>query len=481
MLKSLAFTLAVGLVVFSAPVQADEYDVLLREFDADALRQDEKRLLQIGLAFEGLYIGQIDGKWGPDSSQALELYSERETDTWAINAHMAALAWSLMERVGRDGWDFLHLDTPNVSFLFPFDAAEVEEQETDMRYVAWQHTESSLGISVFVADVDETEHWHDWLLSEYEHRGRPHIVFEPGLAVTSFTNPDGVVIHVVSNYTRGEWTTVTLVALAEDSNLLSTVAGSIRVGRSEPLVYPEGGLLEQVVDLAMAWSIKEEDTNAEDGDAGVGMLEVDEAELGGTGTAFVVSDEGHLLTNAHVIDGCEAIAVDGFQATVVGTSSLFDLAVIKAGQLSGKQVAAFAHLPASLNLDIVVVGYPLGEFLGGVNVTRGTVSGMKGLAGSEFTMQISAPVQPGNSGGPVLDASGSVVGVVVSKLDAMLVSEVTGDIPQNVNFAVRGELAKLFLSQNGVEPTMAGPAKGLDPVELGRRAQSITYLVECYQ
>ncbi|MCY4541691.1 MAG: trypsin-like peptidase domain-containing protein [Rhodobacteraceae bacterium] len=201
--------------------------------------------------------------------------------------------------------------------------------------------------------------------------------------------------------------------------------------------------------------------------------------LAGTGSAFVVSDKGHLLTNAHVVEGCDSIAVNGLRANVLKASGQIDLALIQARHLSGNQAAVFAQQPASLNLDIAVVGFPLGGILGGLNITRGTVSATKGLKGSESTMQISAPVQPGNSGGPVLDASGSVVGVVVAKLNAVKFAEETGDIPQNVNFAIRGRVAKQFLSQNGVKPLMARRASALDPIELGKRAQSITYLVEC--
>lgn len=107
---------------------------------------------------------------------------------------------------------------------------------------------------------------------------------------------------------------------------------------------------------------------------------------------------------------------------------------------------------------------------------------LKGIAGDAATMQISAPVQPGNSGGPAVDMSGNVVGVVVSKLDAKLVADATGDIPQNVNFAVRGEIAKLFLFQNGVTPVLAGHADQgqLEPVELAKQLEQVTRLVECF-
>jgi hypothetical protein len=97
-------------------------------------------------------------------------------------------------------------------------------------------------------------------------------------------------------------------------------------------------------------------------------------------------------------------------------------------------------------------------------------------------MQISAPVQPGNSGGPVLDKTGAVVGVVVSRLRSRLLDDDQLDIPQNVNFAIRGEIAKLFLYQNNVTPVLADKsATRQEPEALARAAAEFTKLISCYK
>jgi serine protease Do len=197
------------------------------------------------------------------------------------------------------------------------------------------------------------------------------------------------------------------------------------------------------------------------------------------GTGFRVSGEGDYLTNAHVVEGCKVIKVGDLAATVAATDESFDLALLHVDGEAGANPAHFAEKPARLNSDITVVGYPLPDLLGGLNVTRGSVTSLKGMGGDAVRMQISAPVQPGNSGGPVLNGDGLVVGVVVSKLDAKLVSDAMGDIPQNVNFAIRAEIAKLFLYQNGVEPIEAQDAEPLAPETIADQAQDFTRLITC--
>ncbi len=96
-------------------------------------------------------------------------------------------------------------------------------------------------------------------------------------------------------------------------------------------------------------------------------------------------------------------------------------------------------------------------------------------------LQISAPVQPGNSGGPLMDMSGAVVGVVVSKLNAAMIMEVTGDIPQNVNFALKANVAKSFLESHGIEYESVSNRRELSVPDVADAAREFTVRVLCYQ
>ena len=99
-------------------------------------------------------------------------------------------------------------------------------------------------------------------------------------------------------------------------------------------------------------------------------------------------------------------------------------------------------------------GFPHSDTLATAgNVTLGNVTALSGLGDDSRSLQISAPVQAGNSGGPLLDGSGNLVGVVSAKLDAVKMAMNSGDLPQNVNFAVKSAILASFLDANRVART----------------------------
>ena len=145
------------------------------------------------------------------------------------------------------------------------------------------------------------------------------------------------------------------------------------------------------------------------------------------------------------------------------------------------QVAAFRiGAPLRQGEGVIVFGYPLSGLLASSgNLTAGNLTALAGLRDDARLLQISAPVQPGNSGGPVLDRAGNIVGVVVGKLDALLVASVLKDIPQNVNFAIKGSVATNFLEARGVTYATAAPAGDMSDAAIADRARAFTVRVEC--
>ncbi len=204
-----------------------------------------------------------------------------------------------------------------------------------------------------------------------------------------------------------------------------------------------------------------------------------------SGTAFVVDASGRLLTNAHVVADCARIELtygDGRRVSgrIAVRDARNDLALLE-GAAPATAVAAFARAGARAGDDVIALGYPLRGLLAmEANVSTGIVSATAGLKDDPTRLQISAPIQPGHSGGPLLDESGAVVGVVVSKLNALRVARMTGDVPQNVNFAIKSGVAQVFLRANGIEPALAEPpTRRPRTADVVQAARAFTALVEC--
>ena len=159
-----------------------------------------------------------------------------------------------------------------------------------------------------------------------------------------------------------------------------------------------------------------------------------------------------------------------------------DLALLQIGAGQGARPALLQNERVRLGETAVVAGYPLRGLVGdGLNVTRGEVSALSGLGGDSRHLQITAPVQPGNSGGPLLNGSGHVLGVVVSKLNAIRTAQITGDIPQNINFAIRATTARAFLDAHNVPYQTARTSTARSTEQIAAEARAYTVLIECWE
>lgn len=206
----------------------------------------------------------------------------------------------------------------------------------------------------------------------------------------------------------------------------------------------------------------------------------------GTATAFVVSDQGHLLSNHHVVSSCSQVRLAGSDKPLklLPQDAANDLALL---QMPDKPQAVAVFREANdlrQGESIVIYGYPLeGTLAAGGNLSPGVVSALAGLGNNTSQIQITAPVQPGNSGGPVLDGKGQVVGVVVQKLDAVKVAKLTGDVPQNVNFAINAATTRTFLDSNQVSYKTGKwwNLMGKNLEETAAEARKYTVVVECWK
>ncbi len=204
-----------------------------------------------------------------------------------------------------------------------------------------------------------------------------------------------------------------------------------------------------------------------------------------SGTGIVLDAAGHVLTNNHVTAGCTTIKVADSagqtgQATVAAADATNDLALLTTDR----------HWPAWARLrdhglrpgePVVVTGYPLGGLVSPeMAVTTGSLTAMAGMRGDTRQIEFSAPIQPGNSGGPVLDGSGQLIAIASAQLNALAVAlAMGGSVPQNVNFGIKAETAHQFLEANGVTAEMGRDRPAIGPAAVGDLARKFTVKIEC--
>ena len=158
-----------------------------------------------------------------------------------------------------------------------------------------------------------------------------------------------------------------------------------------------------------------------------------------SGTGFVVSKHGVIATNNHVIKGCNKIMIDNLDAELMVSDQENDLALIKTNELY-THVSQISHAPLKLGEDISVFGFPLSSILSDTNIslTKGSISGLSGIRNNPDRFRFTAPIQQGNSGGPIINKDGHVVGVVRAMFSGV----------QNVNFGVKSVHLKELMEKN---------------------------------
>ena len=194
-------------------------------------------------------------------------------------------------------------------------------------------------------------------------------------------------------------------------------------------------------------------------------VSADQSDVSSSGTGFFVNEQGWVVTNAHVVEGCTSIS-----ALQLGDGS--DLAVDKQNDLAAFKLAPGVgkpHLPLRrsqprLGEDIAAYGYPLtGVLSDSIKVTTGNINSLVGMENDTRYLQVSTPLLPGNSGGPVVDQWGSIVGVSTAVLGTNFTSA-TGIAAQNVNFALRSNVVELFLQSRNIRFDAADPATDAKPL-----------------
>jgi S1-C subfamily serine protease len=204
----------------------------------------------------------------------------------------------------------------------------------------------------------------------------------------------------------------------------------------------------------------------------------------GSGTGFIITKDGYILTCHHVIkDATEieiAIGENFYPATLVHNAPNDDLALLKI-KGSFPAIAFSSKRSAKMGQEVFTIGYP-NPSLQGVNAkyTEGTVNSLTGIQDDVRFYQISTPVQPGNSGGALVDENGNILGIIVAMLDAKMAFKISGSLPQNVNYAVKSTYAQAILdTMPEVSDKLIAPSQ--NETNAIDRVKKSTVLVLSYQ
>lgn len=209
-----------------------------------------------------------------------------------------------------------------------------------------------------------------------------------------------------------------------------------------------------------------------------------EPKVTGSGTGFFINPDT-IVTNVHVVDGCVEVrarkeGADLGVLRVVASNKADDLAALRSDKVSTDFLRLRVDAPIKAAESILVFGYPLPSALSSSgNTTLGYVTALSGLMDDKRFIQISASIQQGNSGGPVLDDWGRLIGVIQGKLDAMTFARATGDIPQNINFAIRASTLTGFLQTNKIVFEPATATEALAKTRLAELAAAASVQLEC--
>ena len=209
----------------------------------------------------------------------------------------------------------------------------------------------------------------------------------------------------------------------------------------------------------------------------------DETRKVASGTGFYVSAEGHIVTNHHVIDGCQEMKVHSkgrvFDTVKIASDVQNDLALLQI-EISPSHVFALSQDSPYPLQNIIVAGFPFGHrYSSSLKFTQGIVSSLTGVGNNYSEIQIDAALQPGNSGGPIMDEAGNIVGVAVAKLALKQIVDDYGVVPENTNFGVKTSAVRNLMEGNQVpikSPSTVKPSKA----DLSRMATAGTVYLTCW-
>lgn len=438
----LAACLLGGAAVAAPPVE------LLREIGLapSARASSDVASAQRNLAWVGLYRGPLNGEATPTTTRAIRDFqvglgaaatgslSDEERATLARRASATQAGYRFVRRT--IDWLGISLDVPMAILEAP---ALSQSDSNSIEFAPIHHS----GLALHVRNPQVKEFNPAVVLKAYIQNIKKN---DPEAAIR-FNKVSGSGFVIVFETERRHY-----VLIAETQrNQWRIVQASIALSSAEQM----RPVLSQILRSVDMFSGTGLNTNERQVLAAQGNVPGSESvpewfkTMTGNGSGSLVSLQGHILTNQHVVEGCARLTVNGSPSVLIGTDARLDLALVRAPAFENRRPIRFRADNPQLGEVVAVMGYPLFRYSRALNFTTGTVSSTVGLNGDRTRVQVTAPIQPGNSGGPVLDANGRQVAVVVAKASVSWQDDAN---VENVGWVIRGQNALSFLERFGVSP-----------------------------
>jgi S1-C subfamily serine protease len=205
-----------------------------------------------------------------------------------------------------------------------------------------------------------------------------------------------------------------------------------------------------------------------------------------SGTGFFINDQGYFVSNNHVVEICSEVKTkkegQTYIANIIAVDQRNDLALGKVN-FSDNDYISISDVGARLGEEIIVAGFPFQKQLSeSIKITKGIISSLSGPGNDYSVFQMDAAVQPGNSGGPIINNQGKLIGVTVAKANSEAFYEETGSLPENINFGIKVEMLEPFLKGNNIRQlrTSSSSRDLKTNIELAKKADGATIHLQCW-
>ncbi|MBJ7577901.1 trypsin-like peptidase domain-containing protein [Devosia sp. MC532] len=465
--QRLRVTLIAIASVFTATAALADFGLSQRWFNQHT--SEDRRLLQSNLMLIGHYSGLADGEFGRFTYQALSNFQRSLGETSS-----GVLSTTQQDRLLEDaaaiyqqfGFDEVIDVRGGMTMLLPKTLLpEIGETKRGTSYSSYDRT--------IIMETISKSHAVEPYLSLYE-----TLSSGPGRSISYKTIDSSRFVVSGSRGTKRFYTYI-----------YNTPGASVGFSMDwEPQV---NGVAAMVATFLASYALpfvpeeydaKNEDRRGQSAPQSAGTPPQNAVTRGASsGSGFFVAERGVLVTNNHVIDQCETLTVAGYgSARVITSDEDLDLAVLQLDKIVEHPVAEIRSTPGELGESVLALGFPLSTIMDStLTIGTGIVSAQNGLGGEPRWFTTNVGIQPGNSGGPLLDEFGKVIGVAVAKISDEALLEAMGTTAPNVGFAIKSEVLSDYLSIFRVKAPSESPDIALSPRQLTEIGRQFTVQINC--